>query len=95
MPKTTLLVVGASVPVAVVPQQNGTTRILLYENGGGSTQNLLWMAPTSSDTQVTRPAGAEIELNVKPGSVPASSVPPLGYLLSASGSLNIVQEEYP
>lgn len=89
--RTSTLVVGSSVKVAIVPLNPATTRILLYENTGASSQQVIFMAPDASSPQVTRPNGGEIVLTVNPSAVAQV----LGYLLAGSGSLTMAQEEYP
>lgn len=92
--KTTVLVVGSVTPVAVVPQQSGTKRILLFENGGGASQAISLSAPTAADAQITRAAGSQIELTPESPRREFIAGEVIGWLLAA-GPINVAQEEHP
>jgi hypothetical protein len=84
---------GNDEPIIV---QSPCTRVVIYEDGQLGTADYKVRVPKSTDYAVTRPAGSKTEITAPEHVAPSPFQPGeiIGYVAAASGTLQMVQEEY-
>lgn len=85
-------VIDAITQVAVTTQTN-CRRVDVYENGQAGTADYLVRSPTNASPQITKPAGQKWSITCEGTYYPSGTV--IAYIISSTGSMNFVQEEYP
>lgn len=93
MAKTKTFTVDAVNPMEQIVPSTACTRIVVYENNQAGTVDYVIAAPTSTDQQLTRPAGAKTEFTPRTGQYfrPGTIV---AYIATATGSATFAQEEH-
>ncbi len=74
--------------------QTACRRVVIYENDQAATADYKLRFPTSSDVQITRPAGSKTELTVDISRPFWFAGETIAYIAAASGTLTMVQEEW-